>query len=187
MTIANVDVSNQGGSGVSVSGSNNVLRNVSGSGMGCQASSVYGGDFATLTPGNNTVVGCSFTQYARFCRTYQPGLSWGGVGNSFINNTVGDAPHTGAEGGGNDNLFRGNLFTDLAYESSDTGAWYTGRSWVTRGNIVEGNTFVRIRNTIGACRCSPAGCFFAFRRALCFSIIPTCAAQASIWATAVCK
>ena len=157
MTLANLDVSNQGGSGVSLYGSNNVLRNVTGSGMGCKGASVSGGDTSTLTAGNNTVVGCSFTQYARFCRTYQAGIAWGGVGNAFINNTVGDAPHTGMLGGGNDNIFRGNLFTDLTYESSDTGAWYAGRSWVARGNLIEGNTFVRIRNTIGAWRVQSGG------------------------------
>jgi hypothetical protein len=30
-------------------------------------------------------------------------------------------------GGGNNNLFQSNLFVDLTYESSDTGAWYAGR------------------------------------------------------------
>lgn len=88
VTLANLDVSNQGGSGISLYGSNNILRNVSGSGLGCKGASVSGGDVSTLSPGNNTAIGCSFTKYARFCRTYQAGIAWGGVGNSFIGNTV---------------------------------------------------------------------------------------------------
>ena len=73
---------------MSLSGSNSVLRNVSGSDMGCKGLIIDGGDTADLTAGNNTVVGCSITRYARFCRTYEPGISWAGVGNRYIGNTV---------------------------------------------------------------------------------------------------
>ena len=45
----------------------------------------------------------------------------------MLNPQVADAPHTGMLGGGNDNLFEGNLFSDLGYESRDTGAFYSGR------------------------------------------------------------
>ena len=82
---------------------------------------------------------------------------------------IGDAPHTGIMGSGNNNIFVNNTLHDLAYETSDTGAWYSGRcvrgahtlvcawfapykpcrSWVARGNALIGNTFLRIRNTIG--------------------------------------
>lgn len=30
-------------------------------------------------------------------------------------------------GSGNNNVFLGNTLHDLAYETSDTGAWYSGR------------------------------------------------------------
>lgn len=86
--LANLDVSNHGGTGVALSGSNSILLNSSGSGMGCKAANVAGGDTASLVPGNVSVFGCAFARYARFCRTYQAGIAWEGVGNSFVNNTV---------------------------------------------------------------------------------------------------
>ena len=41
-------------------------------------------------------------QYAQRKRTYQPAVGFRGVGHQVINNTVGDAPHCGMLGGGND-------------------------------------------------------------------------------------
>lgn len=55
----------------------------------------------------------------------------------------------GILGGGNDNAFTSNHLWNLTYESTDSGAWYSGRSWVRRGNVVQGNTFVSIRNVEG--------------------------------------
>lgn len=72
-----------------------------------------------------------------------------GAGHTFQSNTVRNAPHAGILGRGNDCKFLHNSFRDLAFESTDTGAFQTGRSWVRRGNLLEGNTFERVRNTQG--------------------------------------
>ena len=47
-------------------------------------------------------VSLSCPQYAQRKRTYQPAVGFRGVGHQVINNTVGDAPHCGMLGGGND-------------------------------------------------------------------------------------
>lgn len=48
---------------------------------------------------------------------------------------------------GNDCLFEGNRISKLCYETSDSGGFYTGRSWIDRGNIIMGNIFSDIYNT----------------------------------------
>lgn len=48
---------------------------------------------------------------------------------------------------GNDCLFAYNNITDMCYESTDTGAFYTGYSWIRRGNIIRNNYFGHIRAT----------------------------------------
>ena len=60
-------------------------------------------------------------------------------------NTIGYAPHMATFGHGNDNIWEYNYFHDLCFETTDSGAFYAGRSWVDRGNIVQHSTFERIR------------------------------------------
>ena len=54
----------------------------------------------SLTRGNNLLTQCLVTDWSRWKRTYQPGISWGGVGNNFTNNRLSNAPHAGILGGG---------------------------------------------------------------------------------------
>lgn len=51
---------------------------------------------------------------------------------------IGDAPHTGIMGSGNNNVFVNNTLRDLAYETSDTGAWYSGRCVRGGGHRLQG-------------------------------------------------
>ena len=48
---------------------------------------------------------------------------------------------------GNDCLFEYNSLSDLCYEVTDSGAFYTGRSWIDRGNVVRHSTFRNIVTT----------------------------------------
>ena len=54
----------------------------------------------SLTRGNNLLTQCLVTDWSRWKRTYQPGISWGGVGNNFTHNRLSNAPHAGILGGG---------------------------------------------------------------------------------------
>ena len=91
-------------------------------------------------------MGCRASYYARIIRTYNPGIGWGGVGNVFASNHISDAPHNGMLGGGVLNSFINNTLEHLCFEATDSGAWYAGRSWTNRGNLLQGNTFRNIRN-----------------------------------------
>ena len=48
---------------------------------------------------------------------------------------------------GNDCLFEFNFLSDLCYEVTDSGAFYTGRSWIDRGNIIRHSIFTNIVTT----------------------------------------
>ena len=107
----------------------------------------------TLTPGNVTVARNTVRRHARWKRTYMAGVRWGGVNTTIAANHVSDGPHNCMLGGGNEIpaalcTHEGNLIERCAYESSDTGAWYScGQRgpWINRGNVARNNTFRHIR------------------------------------------
>lgn len=147
VAILNVTASNHGVSAAVVQGTNNRVNSLVSSGVGCAAVAVGGGNTTTLAPGNNIVTSCTLTRYARTKRTYEAGIAWSGVGNTYALNAISWAPHNGMLGGGVNNSFLKNSFDHLCYEVSDSGAWYSGRSWTNRGNRLAGNFFVHIRTT----------------------------------------
>jgi hypothetical protein len=69
-------------------------------------------------------------------RYYNEGRYYNVVYIQVINNSISNAPHCGILGGGNDYLFESNTLEKLAYEVDDSGAFYTGRQWQQRGNVV---------------------------------------------------
>ncbi|CAI8007342.1 hypothetical protein GBAR_LOCUS5158 [Geodia barretti] len=145
--LANMSVVHSGDRGVYLSGYNSTVRNITVEGNGCGGIGMTGGDQLSLTRGNNLLTQCLVTDWSRWKRTYQPGISWGGVGNNFTNNRLSNAPHAGILGGGNDCLFEFNSLSDLCYEVTDSGAFYTGRSWIDRGNVIRHSTFTNIATT----------------------------------------
>uniref|UniRef100_A0A6B2L049 Right handed beta helix domain-containing protein n=1 Tax=Arcella intermedia TaxID=1963864 RepID=A0A6B2L049_9EUKA len=148
IVISGCDISNNGQFSISLSGTNNHLLNNKISGNGCGGLSISGGDQKSLTPGMNEASNNEISFYARLVRAYTPGIRWGGVGNVFKANYVHDAPHCGILGGGNNCLFEGNHLKDLCYETSDSGAFYTGRSWIQRGNLLQDNIFENVYNKV---------------------------------------
>ena len=151
--IKDCTVSLHGGAGIHLSGWESGVENCEVTAVGASGVTVTGGVVTTLTPGNNYVKGCNIHHYSLWMRTYQPGIGWGGVGNTYSGNYIGHAPHNAVLGGGGGGsvscncVFDGNVFDTVAYECSDTGAFYTGLSWVNRGNVLRNNVFKKIRNT----------------------------------------
>jgi len=148
VTLTGLTSAMHGHKGVELVGSGVVLGNSHLYGMGCGAVTTYGGNLATLTPSGNIVENNHIHDYARIVRTYNPGIGWfGSVGGTFRNNSIHNAPHNGMLGGGALNIFEGNTFDTLLFEATDSGAFYVGRSWTQRGNVVRNNTFKNIRAT----------------------------------------
>lgn len=147
INVINTDLSNHGHHSISLSGTNNLIQRVSSTGAGCSASQIYGGNAQLIQSGNNSVLDSNFTYFGRMLITYEPALSYGGVGGTYARNFFANGFHSGVLGSGVNNLFLNNTFDTLCTMTTDAGAWYSGRSWTNRGNVIEGNTFIKIRAT----------------------------------------
>ncbi|MEE4312594.1 MAG: right-handed parallel beta-helix repeat-containing protein [candidate division KSB1 bacterium] len=100
-----------------------------------------GGDRKTLVPGGNYADNNEIYQYSRIFRTYSPAIRVAGVGNRVSHNHIHDAPHAGILFTGNEHVLEYNEVHDLAKETGDVGAFYIGRNWTCRGNVVRYNYF----------------------------------------------
>lgn len=100
-----------------------------------------GGDRKTLTPGRNFVINCRIHDYSRWDRTYRPGVGIYGVGNRVAHNLIYDAPHNAILLGGNDHLIEYNEIHHVCQQTGDAGAFYMGRDWTMRGNVIRFNYF----------------------------------------------
>jgi hypothetical protein len=136
---------NAGGDGVKITGTDIIINNSSLTTAGCSGISLTGGDRVELTSSGNVVSGSVLKDYGRWKRTYMPGVGFGGDGIRIENNEISQAPHQGIYGSGNDHLIQNNYLHDLCVESSDSGAFYTGRSWSNRGNVFAGNRIENVR------------------------------------------
>jgi hypothetical protein len=171
ITIRNCTVSNGGGGGISISGRGIAIEDSVVFGLAGTGVEIRGGHHTTLARGDNLVRGNHIHSYARWFRTYHPGVLWGGVGNWFQDNHIENAPHNAFLGGGNeatctsgnpsweagddaicggnDNIFERNLIESVCYETDDSGAFYScgqqGTSYVQRGNVIRNNTFKNVR------------------------------------------
>lgn len=95
ITIDSCTVANSGGGGISLIGYRNVVKNTKIFNIASTGVSVKGGLHRSLTRGDNLVKGNEIHHYAQWYRTYQPGILWAGVGNTYSLNHIHDAPHNG--------------------------------------------------------------------------------------------
>jgi len=106
-----------------------------------------GGDRKTLSPAGNFAVNNHIYNYSRWVRTCRPAVNLSGVGNRVANNHIHDAPHMGVAFSGNDHILEFNEVHDICRETGDAGAFYIGRDWTMRGNIIRHNFFYDIRGS----------------------------------------
>ena len=155
ITFSNCTISQGGGGGLSIkSGRGVVVDTTEIYGVASTALEIRGGHHRSLVRGENIIRSNYIHHYARFFRTYRPGVLWAGVGNLFEHNHIAHAPHnaflgggneavcnddrpTGGKGendtatspdevcGGNDNIFQHNLVEHVCYETDDSGAFYS--------------------------------------------------------------
>ncbi len=140
--IAGCSIRNAGNLAVRIEGgTDNGLTGCDIAGAGDGAISLQGGDRMTLTPAGNFVENCSISDFSRWVRTYAPGIAIGGVGNRIAHNRILDAPHSAIILGGNDHIIEFNEIYKVCQETGDAGAFYMGRDWTQRGNVVRFNYF----------------------------------------------
>lgn len=100
-----------------------------------------GGDRKTLMPAGNYAVNNHLWNSNRIARTYRPAIAIDGVGNRVANNLIHDLPHFGIWLHGNDHVIEYNEIHHACMETNDAGAFYMGRDFTERGNVVRFNYF----------------------------------------------
>ncbi len=100
-----------------------------------------GGDRRTLQPAGHAVEHCDIHHFSRLLLTYTPGVDLHGVGNRVAHNHLHDAPHTAVLLHGNDHMVERNEIDHVCTQTGDAGAFYMGRDWTERGNVVRHNFF----------------------------------------------
>ena len=135
-------VRNLGNVGINVaSGDHHTISRCEISQIGESAVILQGGNRPTLTAAGNALEDSDIHDYGRWVRTYTPGCLLGGVGNRVVHNCFHDSPHCAILLHGNDHLIEFNEIHHVALETHDVGAFYVGRDYSERGNIVRYNYF----------------------------------------------
>lgn len=138
--IAGCTVTNLGGTAIAVSGGvQNGVTSCDLSSLARSGITVSGGDRKSLTPAANFAANNHIHHFGRLQRTYAAGVHLSGVGNRVANNLIHDAPHSAILYGGNEHVLELNEIHHVAQETSDVGAFYTGRDWTTQGNLLRWN------------------------------------------------
>jgi hypothetical protein len=173
ITFENIIFDGSRGGGVVVSNSNNVkfndciFRNLSQNGItihggennGIESCTIFntgtggiilnGGDRNTLTGSGHYAYNNHIYNYSRIKKAYSPAIEINGVGNKIYNNLIHDGEHTAIIFRGNDNVIEYNEIYNVATQTDDVGAIYSGRDWTYRGNIIRYNFLHDINNDIG--------------------------------------
>jgi hypothetical protein len=100
-----------------------------------------GGDRQTLTPGGLYAINNHIWRFSRTAKTYRPAVSVAGVENRVAHNLIHDAPHMAIALAGNEHAIEYNEIHHVCMETDDVGAFYMGRDYTQRGNIVQYNYF----------------------------------------------
>ena len=102
---------------------------------------LVGGDRMTLKPGGHQALNNHIHDFGRWCRSYRPAVMIRGVGNRVAHNLIHDGPHNAIQLSGNEHLIEFNEIHHVCTETGDVGAFYMGRDWTQRGNVVRYNYF----------------------------------------------
>jgi hypothetical protein len=141
-TIRGCTFANLGTSAVSVSGgTRHTVQGCEMYNLNYGGISLSGGDRNTLTPARHRALNNHIHHFSLVSRTYTPAVQVNGVGNRVANNLIHDAPHMAIGLGGNDHVIELNEIHHVCMETSDAGAFYMGRDWTQRGNIIRYNFF----------------------------------------------
>ncbi|MBI5095570.1 MAG: right-handed parallel beta-helix repeat-containing protein [Candidatus Hydrogenedentes bacterium] len=145
--IAGCTFANLGNYGVSIGGGKaNGVTGCDLYNLGDGGISVVGGDRKTLTAAGNFADNNHIHDFSLTVRTYTSAVQVDGVGNRVTHNLIHNAPHMAIGLGGNDHLIEFNEVHHVCMETHDAGAFYMGRDWSQRGNVVRYNFFHEMGN-----------------------------------------
>lgn len=140
--IAGCVIRNAGNAAVDIKGgTNNGVRGSEICNCGESGVVVSGGDRRTLTAGGNYSINNRIHDFGQWVRSYTPGVDIHGVANRVAHNLMYNAPHSAVLLSGNEHVIEYNEIHHVCLETSDAGAFYMGRDYSERGNIVRYNYF----------------------------------------------
>jgi len=140
INLVGLTVRNTGNSGIIVDGGkNHTVSSCDIYQVGEAGIDIAGGDRESLERSNHEVVNNHIHHFAEWIRCYRPGVKVSGVGIRIANNHIHDAPHNAILLTGNEHLIEKNHIHDVCYETGDSGAFYMGRDWTERGNVIRYN------------------------------------------------
>ena len=137
--IAGCTFTNLAGTAITLSGNGNVVRSCELSNLGFSGIVLDGGSRKTLEPAGNLALNNHIHHYGQFKRTYSAGIKLLGCGQVVRNNCIHDAPHNAIHYSGNEHLMELNEVYRVVMETTDSGAFYTGRDWASQGNVIRHN------------------------------------------------
>ncbi len=137
--IAGCVIRNTFGHGAAVSGEDNRVVGCDIHDTGLCGVRLAGGDRKTLTPCRNVADNNRIWRPSRVVLTYTPAIHASGVGCRVSHNLIRDCPHMALGLGGNDHVFEFNDVGRAMLASSHGGAFYCGRDFTARGNVVRYN------------------------------------------------
>ena len=108
-----------------------------------------GGDRPSLTPSGHLAENNHVHHYSRRARTYCTAITVSGVGGRIAHNLIHDGPHMALATPGNDHVVEFNEIHNVVEESGDAGAFYVGRDWTQRGNVLRHNFWHEIVGSTG--------------------------------------
>jgi len=151
--VAGCTLRNIGGSAIVVTGgTHNGVTGCDIYNTGTGGISLDGGDRIKLAPGQHFAVNNHIHDYSRATRCYNTAVHTAGVGNRVAHNLIHNAPHMAIGLSGNEHVIEFNEVHTVCMETDDAGAFYMGRDWTWRGNIIRNNYFHHIgefRSNVG--------------------------------------
>jgi len=104
-----------------------------------------GGDRERLIPAGNHATNNHIHHMSRVLHTYAPGIQVTGCGNLVRHNLIHDGPHMVLGLSGNDHVLEFNEVHHAMLITSHGGAFYCGRDYTARGNVLRYNKFHDIK------------------------------------------
>lgn len=100
-----------------------------------------GGNRLTLDPGNSFATNNHIHHFGKWLKTHQAGITIRGMANRIANNLIHDGPNSGIMLSGNAHIIEYNDLHSLAQETEDAGAFYMGRDYTQKENVIRYNYF----------------------------------------------
>ena len=135
-------IRNISGTGIRMVGYNNLIASNEITRTGIGGVYIEGGDFETLTPGNNWVYNNHIHHWGELDGIH--GIQVRGVGQHISHNEMHDYIDVAVNYYGNNHIIEYNVIHDVSLETTDGGAIYCGRSWTMYGNVVRYNCIYNV-------------------------------------------